>query len=57
MRVDGRFHNGEFHLIELSPYCYLGDDCAFYYAFQKQGYSLSDMFEFLINNGLTHYQS
>lgn len=56
MRVDGRFHNGEFHLIELSPDCYLGDDCAFYYAFQKHGYSLSDMFEFLINNGLNHYQ-
>lgn len=57
MRVDGRFHNGEFHLIELSPDCYLGDDCAFYYAFQKQGFSLSEMFEFLINNGLNHYQS
>ena len=56
MRVDGRFHNGEFYLIELSPDCYLGDDCAFYYAFQQNGYSLSEMFEFLIQNGLNHYQ-
>ncbi|MBQ3498340.1 MAG: hypothetical protein IJA87_04340 [Clostridia bacterium] len=56
MRVDGRFHNGEFYLIELSPDCYLGDDCAFYYAFQNKGYSLSEMFEYLIKNGLNHYQ-
>lgn len=56
MRVDGRFHDGEFYLIELSPDCYLGDDCAFYYAFKKQGFSLSEMFEYLINNGLNHYQ-
>lgn len=56
MRVDGRYHNGEFFLIELSPDCYLGDDCAFYYAFQQNGYSLSEMFEYLIRNGLDHYQ-
>ena len=57
MRVDGRIYNGEFYLIELSPDCYLGDDCAFYFAFQNNGYSLSDMFEYLINNGLNHYLS
>lgn len=57
MRVDGRVKDGEFYLIELSPDCYLGDDCAFYYAFQNKGYSLSEMFEYLINNGLCHYQS
>lgn len=56
MRVDGRFHNGEFYLIELSPDCYLGDDCAFYYAFKNKGFSLSEMFEYLIQNGLNHYQ-
>lgn len=56
MRVDGRVKNGEFYLIELSPDCYLGDDCAFYYAFQNRGYSLSEMFEYLIRNGLNHYQ-
>ena len=56
MRVDGRMYNGEFHLIELSPDCYLGDDCAFYYAFNSKGYSLSQMFEFLITNSLSHYQ-
>lgn len=57
MRVDGRFHKGEFYLIELSPDCYLGDDCAFYYAFKNYGYSLSEMFEFIINNGLNYYQA
>lgn len=56
MRVDGRMNQGEFHLIELSPDCYLGDDCAFYYAFENKGYTLSQMFEFLIVNSLAHYQ-
>lgn len=56
MRVDGRIYQGEFHLIELSPDCYLGDDCAFYYAFRNKGYSLSQMFEYLIVNSLNHYQ-
>ena len=56
MRVDGRMYQGEFHLIELSPDCYLGDDCAFYYAFGNKGYSLSQMFEYLIVNSLNHYQ-
>lgn len=56
MRVDGRMYNGEFHLIELSPDCYLGDDCAFYYAFKNKGYTLSQMFEYLILNGLSYYQ-
>lgn len=56
MRVDGRMYQGQFHLIELSPDCYLGDDCAFYYAFNHQGYTLSQMFEYLILNSLNHYQ-
>lgn len=56
MRIDGRMYQGKFHLIELSPDCYLGDDCAFYYAFGNKGYTLSQMFEFLIVNSLTHYQ-
>lgn len=56
MRVDGRMYQGEFHLIELSPDCYLGDDCAFYFAFGNNGYSLSQMFEYLILNSLNHYR-
>lgn len=56
MRVDGRIYQGQFHLIELSPDCYLGDDCAFYYAFNHQGYTLPKMFEYLILNSLNHYQ-
>lgn len=57
MRVDGRMQQGNFYLLELSPDCYLGDDCAFYYAFNSKGYTLSQMFEYLIVNGLNHYQS
>lgn len=56
MRVDGRIKDGEFYLIELSPDCYLGDDCAFYYAFSQKGYSFPEMFEFLIKNAQFHYQ-
>lgn len=52
IRFDGRVKDGCFYLIELSPDCYLGDDCAFYYAFQKSGYSHEEMFRFLINNSL-----
>lgn len=52
IRFDGRIKNGCFYLIELSPDCYLGDDCAFYYAFQEKGYSHDEMFRFLIKNSL-----
>lgn len=52
MRFDGRVQNGRFYLIELSPDCYLGDDCAFYYAFQNKGYTHPQMFRFLIENAL-----
>ena len=56
MRVDGRIYNETFYLIELSPDCYLGNDCAFYFAFQNKGFAFSQMFEYLISNGLNHYQ-
>ncbi|OBZ14664.1 hypothetical protein A8L34_12145 [Bacillus sp. FJAT-27264] len=50
MRIDGRIHNDQFYLIELSPDCYLGDDCAFYYAFKNSGYSYTEMLTMLISN-------
>ena len=52
IRFDGRIHNGRFYLLELSPDCYLGDDCAFYYAFQSKGYSHPEMLKFLMDNAL-----
>ena len=52
IRFDGRIKNGHFYLLELSPDCYLGDDCAFYYAFKNNGFSHDEMFRFLINNSL-----
>lgn len=54
MRIDGRIQAGKFYLIELSPDCYLGDDCAFYYAFQQKGYSHPQMLQYLIENSLNH---
>lgn len=51
-RFDGRINNGRFHLIELSPDCYLGDDCAVYYAFQLIGFSHTEMLKYLIDNSL-----
>lgn len=52
IRFDGRIKDGIFYLIELSPDCYLGDDCAFYYAFNQKGFSHDEMFRFLISNSL-----
>lgn len=52
IRFDGRIRDNRFYLIELSPDCYLGDDCAFYYAFHEKGYSHEEMFRFLIRNSL-----
>ena len=55
VRFDGRVNNGQFYLLEISPDCYLGDDCAFYYAFQKKGFTHPQMLQFLINNTLSPY--
>lgn len=52
IRFDGRVKNGQFYLLELSPDCYLGEDCAFYYAFQQNGFSHDEMFRFIIKSSL-----
>lgn len=53
MRIDGRVNqHGTFYLTELSPDCYLGEDCAFYHAFQKHGYSHSEMLQFIVETSL-----
>lgn len=49
-RIDGRIHNGDFYLLEISPDCYLGDDCAFYYAFQQKKLSHTELFDMIIKN-------
>lgn len=51
-RFDGRIKDGKFYLLELSPDCYLGDDCAVYYAFKQIGFSHAEMFKYLIHNAL-----
>jgi len=53
MRFDGRLCNGVFHLIELSPDCYLGDDCAVAAAFFSKDHSYEDMFKIIISSSST----
>lgn len=53
MRVDGRIKNNQFFLIELSPDCFLGKDCAFYHVFAQNNYSFEKMFEALIMNAVS----
>lgn len=54
-RIDGRIYNGKFYLIEISPDCYLGDDCAFYFAFAQNHISHKEMFNMIIKNHLNQY--
>jgi D-alanine-D-alanine ligase len=53
MRIDGRVKDGVFYLIELSPDCFLGEECAVQLTFQNAGYSYPQMFKTLIENALT----
>ena len=52
MRIDGRIKDGVFYLIELSPDCFLGEECAVQISFENAGYSYSQMFKTLIENAL-----
>jgi D-alanine-D-alanine ligase len=52
MRFDGRVKDGVFYLIELSPDCFLGEECAVQIAFNIAGYSYPQMFKTLIENAL-----
>lgn len=52
VRFDGRVKDNQFYLLELSPDCYLGEDCAVAFAFQSKGYTHTEMLQFLIDNAL-----
>ncbi len=52
MRIDCRTNEQGMKLIELSPDCYLGEDCAFYYAFAQHSHSFEDMIYALVKNSL-----
>lgn len=54
MRIDCRISDKGLKLIELSPDCYLGEDCAFYYAFQQNGFSFPEMFYQIIHNSISY---
>ena len=53
MRIDGRVQDGIFSLIELSPDCLLGEECAVQCTFNKAGYSYPQMLNKLIENSLS----
>jgi len=52
MRIDGRVKDGVFYLIELSPDCFLGEECAVQISFKNAGFNHSQMFKILIENAL-----
>ena len=49
MRIDGRFYNGNFYLIELTPDCSLHPECFMYESFKHNGYSYDEMISQLIS--------
>jgi D-alanine-D-alanine ligase len=52
LRIDGRFNNGNFSLIELSPDIHYGKGSTFSYAFEKKGYAYEEMMKILIENAI-----
>lgn len=55
MQIIGKIYNGEFYLTEIISNSYLGYGSDFWYAFKENGYSMQDMFEMIIKNGLSYY--
>lgn len=53
MRVDGRFNEDGFFVLELSVDCYLGPNGDFSVLFEKQGKSYADLLLFLAENALS----
>lgn len=53
MRIDGKFYNDEFYIIELSPDCSLHKDCFMANAFYSAGYTYAAMLDTLIGYAKT----
>lgn len=49
MRIDGKFYNDKFYIIELSPDCSLHKDCFMANAFYSAGYTYAAMLDKLIS--------
>jgi len=56
IRIDGRFSNDKFVLIELSPDIHLGKNCSVATAFATTGYNYNQMLEKLIINAIEMYK-
>jgi D-alanine-D-alanine ligase len=52
LRIDGRYSDGRFTVIELSPDAHLGKNATVARAFDAAGYSYEEMFERLLANAL-----
>jgi D-alanine-D-alanine ligase len=52
IRIDGRYHDGVFTLIELSPDAHLGHNTTTSLAFKAAGYEYEQMFELLVRNAI-----
>ncbi len=57
MRIDGKYYNGNFTLLELTPDAYLGYDSAFFLSACHNGLEYEDMLRLLINNALDYYHN
>lgn len=55
MRIDGKFYNNKFYVIELSPDCSLSEICFISTAFKGKGYDYPNMFKRLIENSYQQY--
>lgn len=49
LRIDGKFHNGDFKLIELTPDIHLGEGATFNAAFRLKGWTHQQMLKYLID--------
>ncbi|OOQ58391.1 D-alanine--D-alanine ligase family protein [Mucilaginibacter pedocola] len=57
MRMDGRLNNDGFFLIEMTPDCYIGDDCSFVDAIKLRGGNYQELLSTIINTALAHYHT
>lgn len=50
IRIDGRVNSKGFHVIELTPDCYMGPNCDFHIAFTHQQKSYDEFIKFIFEN-------
>ncbi|QHS56536.1 hypothetical protein GWR56_13665 [Mucilaginibacter sp. 14171R-50] len=56
MRIDGRLNDDGFFLIEITPDCYIGEDCSFADAIKQKKRSYRDLLTDIIHTALMSYR-